>query len=119
VFDARSFEQPKAGRIVLANRFGKSGSDIWVEASQRDQTFRQWSAAGTFCDADCAEVFRSEEGTARWGRELTGEIIPIEANLEERCIDYEKGCYIGQETISRMKMWGKPNRTLWGLVSLD
>ena len=119
VFAARSPELPKAGRIVSANRFGKSGSDIWVEASQHDQTFRQWSAAWTFCDADCAEVFRIEQGTARWGRELTGEIIPIEANLEERCIDYEKGCYIGQETISRMKMSGQTNKRLCGLVSLD
>src|SRR5437016_5859341 len=35
----------------------------------------------------------------------------------ERCIDYEKGCYIGQETISRMKMSGQRNKQLCGLVS--
>ena len=49
---------------------------------------------------------------------MTGEIIPIEANLEQRCIDYDKGCYIGQETISRMKMSGQRNKQLCGLVSL-
>src|SRR5436309_1402325 len=41
----------------------------------------------------------------------------LEANLEARCIDYEKGCYIGQETISRMKMSGQRNKQLCGLVS--
>jgi folate-binding protein YgfZ len=49
---------------------------------------------------------------------LTGDIIPVEANLEQRCIDYDKGCYIGQETISRMKMSGQRNKQLCGLVSV-
>ena len=43
------------------------------------------------------EVLRIENGIPRWGRELTPEIIPPEANLAARAIDYEKGCYIGQE----------------------
>ena len=46
------------------------------------------------------------------------EIIPIEANLEQRTIDYQKGCYIGQEVISRMKMSGQTNKRLCGLISL-
>ena len=62
---------------------------------------------------------RIEQGLPRWGRELTDNIIPIEANLEGRTIDYEKGCYIGQEVISRMKMSGQTNKRLCGLISLD
>ena len=62
---------------------------------------------------------RIEQGIPRWGRELTDEIIPIEANLEERAVDYEKGCYIGQEVISRIKMSGQTNKRLCGLISLD
>jgi folate-binding protein YgfZ len=62
---------------------------------------------------------RIEQGIPRWGRELTEEIIPIEANLEQRTIDYQKGCYIGQEVISRIKMSGQTNKRLCGLVSLD
>ena len=62
---------------------------------------------------------RIEQGIPRWGRELTEEIIPIEANLEQRTIDYQKGCYIGQEVISRMKMSGQTNKKLCGLISVD
>jgi folate-binding protein YgfZ len=76
------------------------------------------SSAFRFFDAASAEVFRVEEGIPRWGRELTEEIIPIEANLEARAIDYEKGCYIGQEVISRIKMSGQTNKRLCGLVSV-
>ena len=117
--DTGSAQFPKQSKIASANRFGEPGSDIWVEANQHEQLFRQWSAALAFCDSDCAEVFRIEQGIPRWGRELTGEIIPVEASLEERCIDYEKGCYIGQETISRMKMSGQTNKRLCGLVSVN
>ena len=71
------------------------------------------------CDAESAEVFRIEQGVPVWGAELTEDIIPVEANLEECCIDYGKGCYIGQEVISRMKMSGQRNKTLCGLVASD
>ena len=105
-------------RIVSVDRFGRAGHDIWCETTQHDQVATGLSKAFDHCDENCAEVFRIEQGIPRWGRELTGDIIPVEANLEQRCIDYEKGCYIGQETISRMKMSGQRNKQLCGLVSV-
>src|SRR6266446_5408893 len=107
-----------AQRMVSINRFGPPGHDIWSESAQRDQLAAELSKEFESCDENCAEVLRIEQGIPRWGRELTSEIIPVEANLEQRCIDYEKGCYIGQETISRMKMSGQRNKQLSGLVSL-
>jgi folate-binding protein YgfZ len=70
-------------------------------------------------DFAAADLMRIEQGLPRWGRELTDEIIPIEANLEQRTIDYQKGCYIGQEVISRIKMSGQTNKRLCGLISLN
>jgi len=104
-------------RLVSARRFTESGWDVWIDAALHDVVARQLASAFRFFDAASAEVFRVEEGIPRWGRELTEEIIPIEANLEARAIDYEKGCYIGQEVISRIKMSGQTNKRLCGLVS--
>lgn len=104
--------------LVSALRFTESGWDVWIDAGFHDIVARELSSAFRFFDTASAEVFRIEEGIPRWGRELTDEIIPIEANLEERAIDYEKGCYIGQEVISRIKMSGQTNKRLCGLVSL-
>jgi folate-binding protein YgfZ len=106
-------------RIVSAGRFAESGWDVWVEAAQHEAILQRLSAGFTPCDSDAAEVMRIEQGIPRWGRELTDEIIPIEANLEQRTIDYQKGCYIGQEVISRMKMSGQTNKRLCGLISED
>jgi folate-binding protein YgfZ len=100
-------------------RFAERGWDIWSDAAHHDAVRQQLSSAFVFLDSSASEVMRIEQGIPRWGRELTEEIIPIEANLEQRTVDYEKGCYIGQEVISRMKISGQTNKRLCGLVSLD
>jgi tRNA-modifying protein YgfZ len=107
-----------ASQIISADRFSSEGYDIWCDSSEHDQIVRELTGEFRYCDNECAEILRIEQGIPRWGRELTHEIIPVEANLEQRCIDYDKGCYIGQETISRMKMSGQRNKQLCGLVSL-
>jgi len=107
-----------AERVVAARRFAEPGWDVWVDSALHDAALQELSSSFSFVDAASAEVFRIEQGIPRWGRELTEEIIPVEANLEERAIDYEKGCYIGQEVISRIKMSGQTNKRLCGLVSL-
>lgn len=106
-----------SGWLVSVNRFGVSGCDLWVPAAAHDQTSQLLSAGLPLCDRECTEVFRIEQGIPIWGRELTEDTIPVEANLEQSCIDYEKGCYIGQEIISRMKMSGQRNKSLFGLTS--
>jgi folate-binding protein YgfZ len=110
---------PERSRMVSANRFGKAGWDIWIDATKHSEVLRELSGSFQFCDTACAEMLRIEQGIPRWDRELTEEIIPVEANLEESCIDYEKGCYIGQEVVSRMKMSGQRNKRLCGLIGLD
>ncbi len=120
IFHVLSPTAPALGdgwRFVSARRFTESGWDVWIDGALHDVVARQLSSAFRFFDAASAEVFRVEEGIPRWGHELTEEIIPIEANLEARAIDYEKGCYIGQEVISRIKMSGQTNKRLCGLVS--
>jgi folate-binding protein YgfZ len=106
-------------RVISVQRFIEPGWDIWIEADRRDSVLEQLSGTHQIFDPAAGEVFRIEQGIPRWGRELTEEIIPIEANLEARTVDYEKGCYIGQEVISRIKMSGQTNKRLCGLVSLS
>ena len=50
--------------------------------------------------------------TPVWGRELDDRVLPAEAGLETRAIDFEKGCYPGQEPIARQHYRGRVNRTL-------
>jgi len=120
IFHVLSRTAPNLGarRIISAHRFGETGWDIWTERALYDAVLQQLSSTYGLLDHAAAEIARIEHGIPRWGRELTDEIIPIEANLEERAIDYEKGCYIGQEVISRIKMSGQTNKRLRGLISV-
>jgi folate-binding protein YgfZ len=115
-------EEPPAldsGRIVSVRRFAATGWDIWSDPARHDAVRDELASAYLFIDFAAADLLRIEQGLPRWGRELTDEIIPIEANLEQRTVDYEKGCYIGQEVISRIKMSGQTNKRLCGLISLN
>ncbi|HEV3410238.1 MAG TPA: glycine cleavage T C-terminal barrel domain-containing protein [Chthoniobacterales bacterium] len=119
LFHAIGANVPSLGdgvRSVKAERYGTAGTDIWVPAAARSSTREQLAAMLPLCDKGCAETFRIERGIPRWGFELSNEIIPIEANLEAATVDYAKGCYIGQEVISRMKMSGQTNKRLCGLL---
>ena len=105
--------------VVRARRLSRAGWDAWVKRTDANNIRASFLQRWTVCDAASTETLRIQAGLPRWGRELTNEIIPIEANLEERCVDYSKGCYIGQEVISRIKMSGQTNKRLCGLISLD
>jgi folate-binding protein YgfZ len=46
---------------------------------------------------------------------MDADTMPQEAGINERAVDFEKGCYVGQETVARLHWKGKPNRHLRGL----
>lgn len=102
-----------------SNRFADEGWDLWVGHEQAEELRARLARTHSLCDDECAEVLRMERGLPRWGAELTDAIIPTEANLEAQTIDYAKGCYIGQEVISRIKMSGQTNKRLCGFVSVE
>jgi len=64
------------------------------------------------------ELARIRVGWPAWGAELTETVLPPEAGIEAETISYSKGCYVGQETIARMKTHGHPTRGLVGLRQL-
>jgi folate-binding protein YgfZ len=73
---------------------------------------------GSVVEADVIETLRLEHGIPRWGAELTTQTLPPEAGPPMlAAISYTKGCYVGQETIARLKSVGHVNKTLVFLQS--
>ena len=64
------------------------------------------------------ELERIRRGSPAWGAELTETVLPPEVGIDAAAISYSKGCYLGQETIARMKTYGHPTRALVGLRQL-
>jgi folate-binding protein YgfZ len=102
-----------------SNRFGQPGRDLFLTAELFAMWWPRLAASRAVLDEPLRELLRIEAGLPRWGRELTEDTLPPEAGLDRTHIDYHKGCYLGQEVISRLRSVGHVNRQLTGFVSLD
>jgi folate-binding protein YgfZ len=110
--DVREIDLPRDVVRIVCNRFGVPGMDLWFPADQTAMVMERLQQSPI--DPEGAENLRIEQGIARWGRELSQDVIPNEAGLDLRAINYFKGCYLGQEVISRIKSVGHVNRHLRG-----
>ena len=114
LIDPKSSLSGEGVEIFDCARFGLPGVDLWLPISQATSVREKLNQ--TPIDAEAMENLRIEQGIARWGSELSENVIPNEAGLDERAISYTKGCYLGQEVISRIKSLGHVNRHLRGLL---
>lgn len=64
---------------------------------------------------EAADLLRIEDGLPWFGVDFTGDNFPGEAALDHT-VSYNKGCYIGQETIARVHYLGHFNKYLVGLL---
>jgi folate-binding protein YgfZ len=107
-------------QVVRSSRFGQPGLDLFCPAAACAGLRSRVHAAGfTLLNEDGAESLRISAGVPRWGAELDENTLPAEARIEERAVSYTKGCYIGQEVVSRVKSVGHVNRLLCGFRALD
>lgn len=67
------------------------------------------------CDNDTYNILRIEAGLPAAGMELTEEINPWEAGLDDS-ISLHKGCYNGQEIVARLHTYKKVKQQLTGLT---
>jgi folate-binding protein YgfZ len=72
------------------------------------------SAQVSRMDSEIAEALRIEAGEPRFATEVAPGSFPVEVGLG-LAIDHGKGCYLGQETIVRMRDRGLVRRRLVGL----
>lgn len=85
------------------------GDGYFVMGQAKDRTVlwpRLLDVGLVVADTAAFDYLRIEAGLPRYGRELTGDYIPLEANLWGD-VSFNKGCYIGQEIIARMESRGK------------
>lgn len=92
------------------------GIDLIPQAEDRERLIAALAEAGApAVDPEAAEIVRIESGTPRFGSEMDTATMPAEAGIVAAAVNFEKGCYIGQETVARLHYKGKPNRHLRGL----
>lgn len=65
---------------------------------------------------EMADALRLLGGWPTLGREINDKTLPQEVRFDElEGVRYDKGCYVGQETVARLHFRGHANRTLRGV----
>ncbi|MDQ2730321.1 MAG: hypothetical protein M3Y56_01565, partial [Armatimonadota bacterium] len=110
-------EKPLDG--VTDSHTGAPGIDLFVSV---DKIAHLWEVltdavqqvGGRPVGMDALRTLRVEAGIPWWGEDLDHSLLMLEAGLEDS-IHFEKGCYLGQETLARVHFRGHTNRQLMGL----
>lgn len=86
--------------------------EIQVAAEQVLTVWKALLAAGaTGCGVEALEKLRVLEGVPRFDVDFTDKHLPQETNLH-RALNFTKGCYIGQETVERIRSRATLHRAL-------
>jgi tRNA-modifying protein YgfZ len=123
--DSKLFESMRArlagidALVVRSDEPGVLGYDVIADAAASGTIRAALERAGAILATDAdVEAVRIESGRPRFGIDMDGDTIPLEAGLEDRAISRTKGCYVGQEVIVRVidRGHGRVARRLVGLT---
>jgi folate-binding protein YgfZ len=105
------------GTVSESERFGRAGFDLLLPRSLSHLV------PGLLKEDpvpdETVECLRIAQGVPAWGSELSEDVLPPEVGLDRDAISYTKGCYVGQEVISRIKSIGHVNRQLVGVQLVE
>ncbi|MBE9166347.1 folate-binding protein YgfZ [Pleurocapsales cyanobacterium LEGE 06147] len=102
-------------RIAVGSGLGIPGYTLIVSATDAPTVWSKLMAIGAVPMGDRLwEQLRIQQGRPFPEQELTEDYNPLEAGLWH-AISFDKGCYIGQETIARLNTYKGIKQRLWGV----
>lgn len=102
-------------RVAAGSGLATPGYTLLVSADEAPTLWQTLVGAGTTPLGETAwERLRIEQGRPAPGAELTEDYNPLEAGLW-KAVSFDKGCYIGQETIARLDTYNGVKQQLWGI----
>lgn len=86
--------------------------ELWTEAAQIPALWQTLIESGACpVGADALEAFRVAEGIPTYGIDIAEKDLPQETS-QMRALSFNKGCYIGQEIVERIRSRGSVHRHL-------
>ena len=102
-------------RIAVGTGLALPGYTLIMPIDAAAKVWSKLTASGAIAMGDRVwEQLRIEQGRPLPDRELTEDYNPLEAGLWYT-ISFDKGCYIGQETIARLNTYKGVKQRLWGV----
>ncbi len=102
----------EAGITVVATEHG--GFEIWLAPANAGKLWDALVAAGaTPAGSDALELWRIAQGIPRYGQDIRERDLPQETG-QMRALNFNKGCYVGQEIVERIRSRGAVHRHFTG-----
>jgi len=103
--------------VAALSASGQRGFRFFVPLAEREATIG-WIAGAGALQAGRLEwnTVRLENGLARYGEDITDRQIPHDTGLLDRAVSFNKGCYVGQEIVERVRSRGHAGRQLVHLL---
>lgn len=99
-------------RLLGTRRSAERGVDLLLPASHAAELFEALVAAGAVpIGSDALDILRMEAGIARYGRDFDDDTVLQEVDTPE-IVNFNKGCYLGQEVVARLHFLGQPSKLL-------
>jgi len=93
---------------------GSHGIRIYGAIARREEVILMLEGAGAIAASDeDAETVRIENFVPRFGCDITDHTLPQETQ-QMHALHFQKGCYLGQEIVERIRSRGHVNRLLMG-----
>lgn len=106
-------------RLVRRSLGGQAGYFLIADktlAPALEKALQSLAGEGVELSPEALDILRIEAGLPRLYADLTtGTLLPG-TGLEPVAVSYTKGCYLGQETVARVKTYGAVQRALVGLL---
>jgi glycine cleavage system T protein len=107
-------------RICRYSHTGEDGFDLMIPVADIENVARRFTETGSAYSAqwvgtEAYEVVRIEAGIPRYGVDITEDNLILETGLNH-AVSFNKGCYLGQEVVERIRSRGHVNKNLTGLV---
>lgn len=99
------------GAVVACGRRGGISYDVvFLDAATADELLARVAARHRAAEAVELESWRVAHGVAAVPADCGPGDLPQEAGLETDAVCFDKGCYLGQEVMARLKAQGRPTR---------
>jgi tRNA-modifying protein YgfZ len=101
---------------VFAPSMLGGGFDLLVGEDRRADAARAMLPRRSVSE-DAVREWRIRRGVPTFGVDLDESSLPAEGGLEEDTVDFTKGCFLGQESVAKLRNLGHPPQVAPGLVA--
>jgi len=104
---------PTQGLVLPRDRSGLGGFDV-IGSPETVQRCIEASGLPRL-DESAVDAIRVRAGHPKWPQDMGPKSLPHELRMRNDYLHFDKGCYLGQETVNRIDVMGQARRNLAGV----